>query len=96
MARKNGAFQAIIPDRLIKKLQPLDLSPNHSFKNHMWQQWETWMVNRLYTYTKNGNLKKKYLMQKYRIGYQQPGMLLSWARFSKQERFHELDLQRLK
>ena len=33
VARKSGAFLAIIPVRLTKKLQPLDLSPNHNFKS---------------------------------------------------------------
>ena len=38
VARKSGAFLAIIPSKLTEKLQPLNFSPNHSFKSHMQQQ----------------------------------------------------------
>lgn len=40
-AKKCAASLAIIPGGLTKKLQPLDLTANHSFKSHMRRQWET-------------------------------------------------------
>lgn len=57
-AQKCAASLAIIPGGLTKKLQPLDLSPNHCFKSHMRQQWEAWMAGGLHSYTKGGNLRR--------------------------------------
>lgn len=57
-ARKCSASLGIIPGGLTKKLQPLDLTTNHSFKTKMRVQWESWMANDLHSYTKSGRLKK--------------------------------------
>ena len=34
---------AVIPGSRTKKLQPLDISVNRSFKNHIRKEWEKWM-----------------------------------------------------
>ena len=55
--RKNEASLAIISGGLTNTF--INLSLKHSFKIHMWQQWEACLVVcGLNTYTKNGNLKK--------------------------------------
>jgi DDE superfamily endonuclease len=36
---------AVIPAGLTKKLQPLDISVNRSFKSKLRKKWEDWMIN---------------------------------------------------
>ena len=54
----SGTLIAMIPGGLTKKLQVLDISVNKSFKAHLRQRWEKWMINGVKEYTKSGNLKK--------------------------------------
>ena len=49
---------AVIPGRLTKKLQPLDISVNKSFKSKIRYQWEQWMMNGYHSFTKSGNMKR--------------------------------------
>ena len=42
---------AEIPGGLTKKLQPLDISVNWSFKNHVRKEWEEWMSGGIHTFT---------------------------------------------
>ena len=49
---------AIIPAGLTKKLQPLDLTVNRSFKEKMRQKWEDWMIEEAHEYTKSGRIKR--------------------------------------
>jgi hypothetical protein len=49
---------AIIPGGLTKKLQPLDISVNRSFKSKLRKKWEQWMIDGIKLYTKSGTLKK--------------------------------------
>jgi transposase-like protein len=49
---------AVIPGGLTKKLQPLDLSVNKSFKNKIRKRWENWMVNGIHTFTKTNRMKR--------------------------------------
>ena len=56
--KKASASLAVIPGRLTKSLQPLDLTFNRSIKRHVRKQLETWRANENHSFTKNGNLKK--------------------------------------
>ena len=47
---------AVIPGGLTKRLQPLDLTVNRSFKSKMREQWEKWMEDGVHTYTKSGRI----------------------------------------
>ena len=46
---------AVIPGGLTKKLQPLDISVNQSFKNHVREEWEKWMLEGIHTFPETGN-----------------------------------------
>ncbi|GFV83257.1 pogo transposable element with KRAB domain [Trichonephila clavipes] len=48
---------AIIPGGLTKKLQPLDVGINRSFKSKVRKLWEQWMSDGEKNYTKTGKLK---------------------------------------
>ena len=43
---------------MTKRLQPIDLTVNKSFKDRMRACWENWMVEDYHEYTKSGNLKR--------------------------------------
>lgn len=62
-AAKSGAKLAVIPGGLTKKLQPLDVSVNRSFKSHVRSEWEKWMSLGLKQYTKSGNMKRASLSE---------------------------------
>ncbi|GFW08103.1 pogo transposable element with KRAB [Trichonephila clavipes] len=49
---------AIIPGGLTKKLQPLDVGINRSFKSKVRKLWEQWMSDGEKNYTKTGKLKR--------------------------------------
>jgi hypothetical protein len=49
---------AVIPGGLTKKLQPLDLTVNKSFKSKLRNKWEKWMIEGYHTFTKNGNIRR--------------------------------------
>lgn len=49
---------AIIPGGLTKKLQPLDLTVNKSFKAKIRKEWNQWMINENFNFTKSGRIKK--------------------------------------
>lgn len=89
-ATKVKASLAVIPGGLTKKLQPLDISVNRSFKNHIRDQWEKWMCSGLKDYTKSGHLKKASLpevcrwivaawdsvsVQTVKSGFRKPGLI---------------------
>ena len=48
---------AVIPGGLTKKLQPLDISVNRSFKNHVREEWEKWMSEGIHTFTETGKMR---------------------------------------
>jgi hypothetical protein len=49
---------AIIPGGLTKKIQPLDLSVNKSFKSKLRSTWERWMMTGVKDYTESGKIKR--------------------------------------
>lgn len=49
---------AVIPGGLTKKLQPLDLSVNKSFKSKLKDKWEECMSGEEHTFTKSGNQRR--------------------------------------
>jgi len=49
---------AVIPGGLTKKLQPLDISVNRSFKNHVRAEWEKWMSEGIHTFTETGKMRR--------------------------------------
>ena len=49
---------AVIPGGLTKKLQPLDISANRSFKNHVRVEWEKWMSEGIHTFTQTGKMRR--------------------------------------
>ncbi|GFV45785.1 DNA polymerase theta [Trichonephila clavipes] len=49
---------AVIPGGLTKKLQPLDIGINRSFKSKVRKLWEQWMSDGEKNYTKTGKLKR--------------------------------------
>ncbi|GFT91823.1 hypothetical protein TNCV_575921 [Trichonephila clavipes] len=51
---------AIIPGGLTKKLQPLDVGINRSFKSKVRKLWEQWMSDGEKNYTKTGKLKRAF------------------------------------
>jgi hypothetical protein len=55
---KKHSQLAVIPGGLTKKLQPLDLTINRSFKCKMRQKWEDWMLNGIKTFTKTNRIRK--------------------------------------
>lgn len=49
---------AVIPGGLTKKLQPLDLTVNKSFKSKLKDKWEKWMSEGMHSFTKNGTQRR--------------------------------------
>lgn len=49
---------AVIPGGLTKKSQPLDISVNRSFKNHVCEEWEKWMSEGIHTFTETGKMRR--------------------------------------
>ena len=49
---------AVIAGGLTKKLQPLDISVNRSFKNHISEEWEKWMSEGIHTFTATGEMRQ--------------------------------------
>ena len=49
---------AVIPGGLTKKLQPLDISVNWSFKNHVRKEWEEWMLGGIHTFPETGKVRR--------------------------------------
>jgi hypothetical protein len=49
---------AIIPGGLTKKIQPLNLSVNKSFKSKLHSTWERWMMTGVKDYTESGKIKR--------------------------------------
>ena len=56
--RKTNSIPGIIPGGMTKLSQPLDISVNKSFKGHIRQQWETWMVEGEHSYTPAGHMRR--------------------------------------
>jgi len=55
---EHKATTAVIPEGLTKKLQPLDISVNRSFKNHVCEEWEKWMSEGIHTFTETGKMRR--------------------------------------
>lgn len=51
---QNNTKIAVIPGGLTSMLQPLDVSLNKPFKDHMREQWNNWMMSGEKSYTKGG------------------------------------------
>ena len=49
---------AVIPGGLTKKLQPLDLTVNKPFKDHMKKHWDNWMKEGEHHFTKSNKMKR--------------------------------------
>jgi hypothetical protein len=49
---------AIIPGGLMKKLPPLDIMVNKSFKHQLHDTWENWMIGGIHEYNKTGQMKR--------------------------------------
>ena len=49
---------AVIPGGLTKKLQPIDISVNRSFKNHVFEEWEKWMSEGIHTFSETGKMRR--------------------------------------
>ena len=49
---------AVIPGGLTKKLQPLDLTVNKPFKDHMKKHWDNWMKEGEHQFTKSNKMKR--------------------------------------
>jgi hypothetical protein len=49
---------AIIPGGLTKKIQPLDLSVNKSFKSKLRSTWERWMMTGVKDYSESRKIKR--------------------------------------
>jgi hypothetical protein len=49
---------AIIPGGLTKKIQPMDLSVNKSFKSKLRSTWQRWMMTGVKDYTESGKIKR--------------------------------------
>lgn len=56
--KTSGAKLSIIPGGLTKKLQPLDLGINRSFKCRIRNLWEKWMSDGIHSYTKSGKQRR--------------------------------------
>ena len=57
LKRQNSKI-AIIPGGLTKLLQPLDISVNRSFKQHVRMSWEKWMCDGEHSFTKTGRQRR--------------------------------------
>lgn len=63
-AVKSSAHMIVVPGGLTKKLQPLDISVNKSFKGKIRHHWERWMIDSArHTYTKSGKQRKATLVE---------------------------------
>jgi hypothetical protein len=49
---------AKIPGGLTKKIQPLDLSVNKSFKSKLHSTWDRWMITGVKEYTESGKINR--------------------------------------
>ena len=49
---------AAIPGGLTRKLQPLDMSVNQLFKNHVCEEWEKWTLEGIHTFTETGKMRR--------------------------------------
>jgi hypothetical protein len=55
---KKYSHLAVIPRGLTKKVQPLDISVNKSFKSKLRNKWEKWMTDGIHSFTKIGTQKR--------------------------------------